>query len=81
MGQQCSIAFARSSAEISFGMLVVQFDYLGETTEGNLHVVQRLQRAGVINIFGLNSLDAIYTADTEQLQVCECQLRGSGSKH
>jgi hypothetical protein len=48
---------------------VLQFDYLGETTEGDLHLVQRLKRAGVINIFGLHSLDAIYTADTEQLQV------------
>jgi hypothetical protein len=46
----------------------VQFDYLGETTEGNLHFVQRLKRAGVVNLFGLESLEGIVTTDLESLQ-------------
>jgi hypothetical protein len=45
-----------------------QFDYLGETTEGNLHFVQRLKRAGVVNLFGLESLADVATTDLEQLQ-------------
>jgi len=45
-----------------------QFDYLGETTEGNLHFVQRLQRAGVVNLFGLTSLDDIVTTGLDSLQ-------------
>jgi hypothetical protein len=27
-----------------------QFDYLGETTEGNLHLVQRLHRTGMVKV-------------------------------
>ncbi|KIZ07124.1 hypothetical protein MNEG_0828 [Monoraphidium neglectum] len=45
-----------------------RFDYLGETTEGNLHFVQRLKRAGVVNLFGLESLEGIVTTDLESLQ-------------
>jgi hypothetical protein len=29
---------------------VLQFDYLGETTEGNLHLVQRLKRDGMVQV-------------------------------
>lgn len=44
-----------------------QFDYLGETTEGNLHLVQRLQRDGMVNVFGLNSLQDIVTVPVADL--------------
>lgn len=47
--------------------LVLQFDYLGETTEGNLHLVQRLQRSGMVQVFGLNSLNDILTVPVEDL--------------
>jgi hypothetical protein len=30
----------------------LQFDYLGETTEGNLHLVQRLKRDGMVQVGG-----------------------------
>jgi hypothetical protein len=29
---------------------LLQFDYLGETTEGNLHLVQRLKRDGMVQV-------------------------------
>jgi hypothetical protein len=44
-----------------------QFDYLGETTEGNLHLVQRLQRDGMVNVFGLDSLQDIVTVPVADL--------------
>jgi hypothetical protein len=44
-----------------------QFDYLGETTEGNLHFVQRMQRSGVGDLFGLASLDDVVDADPGRL--------------
>jgi len=51
-----------------------QFDYLGETTEGNLHLVQRLKRDGMVNVFGLDSLEDIVTVPVSDLaaatQVC-----------
>lgn len=47
--------------------LPLQFDYLGETTEGNLHLVQRLQRSGMVKVFGLNSLNDILTVPVDQL--------------
>jgi hypothetical protein len=45
----------------------LQFDYLGETTEGNLHLVQRLKRDGMVNVFGLNSLEDIVTVPVADL--------------
>eukprot|EP00877_Chromochloris_zofingiensis_P004662 jgi/Chrzof1/14197/Cz08g29050.t1 len=47
---------------------LMQFDYLGETTEGNLHLVQRLKRAGMVSVFGLQQLEDIYTVAPEKLQ-------------
>lgn len=44
-----------------------QFDYLGETTEGNLHLVQRLKRDGMVNVFGLDSLQDIVTVPVADL--------------
>eukprot|EP00879_Flechtneria_rotunda_P021250 GHRR01022387.1.p1 GENE.GHRR01022387.1~~GHRR01022387.1.p1 ORF type:complete len:407 (+),score=114.76 GHRR01022387.1:166-1386(+) len=44
-----------------------QFDYLGETTEGNLHLVQRLQRDGMVQVFGLNSLAGALTMPVKEL--------------
>ena len=44
-----------------------QYDNLGETTEGSLHFAQRLQRAGVSSLFGLDSLHDVADADTSQL--------------
>eukprot|EP00879_Flechtneria_rotunda_P022853 GHRR01024151.1.p1 GENE.GHRR01024151.1~~GHRR01024151.1.p1 ORF type:complete len:430 (+),score=143.52 GHRR01024151.1:536-1825(+) len=45
----------------------LQFDYLGETTEGNLHLVQRLQRDGMVQVFGLNSLAGALTMPVKEL--------------
>jgi hypothetical protein len=47
--------------------MCLQFDYLGETTEGNLHLVQRLKRDGMVNVFGLNSLEDIVTVPVADL--------------
>ncbi|KAF8069710.1 DTX44 [Scenedesmus sp. PABB004] len=44
-----------------------KFDYLGETTEGNLHLVQRLQRDGMVQVFGLSSLSDILTVPVGDL--------------
>lgn len=58
--------------------LLLQFDYLGETTEGNLHLVQRLQRSGMVQVFGLSSLNDILTVPVEdlakatQVSMCIC---------
>ncbi len=53
-----------------------QFDYLGETTEGNLHLVERLKRAGVVGgILGLSSLEDIYSVDPKKLRAAT-QVRG-----
>jgi hypothetical protein len=43
-----------------------EFDAFGETTEGSLHFVRRLQ-AGVGNLFGLDAPEGIVTADVGNL--------------
>lgn len=48
-----------------------RFDYLGETTEGNLHFARRLRRAGggvADLLFGLRSADGVVKADLGQLR-------------
>ncbi len=49
-----------------------QIDFLGESTEGNLHlhVVDDLRkgRLGVINVFGMQQLDDIYTLPLQKLK-------------
>jgi hypothetical protein len=52
-----------------------QFDYLGETTEGNLHLVQRLSRDGMVRVFGLNSREDILTVPVADLAAAT-QVRG-----
>lgn len=44
-----------------------EFDYLGETTEGNLHLVQRLKRDGMVQVFGLEALSDILTVPVADL--------------
>lgn len=44
------------------------YDFMGESTEGNLQLVRRLRRQGVINVLGLSSLDDAYGIDYSKLQ-------------
>jgi len=45
-----------------------EIDFLGESTEGNLHLVDSLKRAGVVNVFGMKTLEDIYTLPVEKLK-------------
>lgn len=52
-----------------------QIDFLGESTEGNLHLANVVKgRVGLINVFGMEQLDDIYTLPLAKLraatQVC-----------
>lgn len=42
-------------------------DFLGESTEGNLQLVQRLRNQGVVDVFGLRSPDDIYDTELSKL--------------
>jgi hypothetical protein len=46
----------------------LQLDFFGETTEGNLKLVQRLRGLGMVNVLGLNELDDIYDIDVQSLK-------------
>ena len=56
-------------------------DFLGESTEGNLHIVDSAKQKGVITVFGMRTLDDIYTLPLKKLksviQARAC-LRGHG---
>lgn len=53
-------------------LLATQIDFLGESTEGNLHLqlVDSLRKGkmGVINVFGMQSLDDIYSLPLAKLK-------------
>ncbi|MEW5300941.1 MAG: hypothetical protein WDW36_003832 [Sanguina aurantia] len=42
-------------------------DFMGESTEGNLHLVDDPTRAGVVNVFGLHSLEDIINVPVTKL--------------
>eukprot|EP01024_Parvocaulis_polyphysoides_P025936 TRINITY_DN2359_c0_g1_i3.p1 TRINITY_DN2359_c0_g1~~TRINITY_DN2359_c0_g1_i3.p1 ORF type:complete len:525 (+),score=97.34 TRINITY_DN2359_c0_g1_i3:818-2392(+) len=43
-------------------------DVFLESTEGDLHIVQRIQNQGMVNVLGLNSLEEVLTADYSKLR-------------
>lgn len=51
-----------------------QIDFLGESTSGNLRLVQRVKSEGIVNVLGLEQLDDIITIPYSVLknsqQVC-----------
>lgn len=52
---------------LSLGPLTMQVDFLGESTEGNLHLVDDPHRQGVVNVFGLHSLEDIINVPVAKL--------------
>lgn len=59
----------------------LQIDFLGESTEGDLHLVDSLRRAGVVNVFGMKALEDIYTIPVDklrrstQVRACACTVQ------
>lgn len=55
-----------------------QVDFLGESTSGNLRLVQRVQSEGIVNVLGLEQLDDIVTIPYNILktsqQVCPAAI-------
>lgn len=66
-----------------------QVDFLGESTSGNLRLVQRVKSEGIVNVLGLEQLDEIVTipynvlkssqqvfpvAFIPHLQLCHCLI-------
>eukprot|EP01025_Chloroclados_australasicus_P044344 TRINITY_DN4805_c0_g1_i1.p1 TRINITY_DN4805_c0_g1~~TRINITY_DN4805_c0_g1_i1.p1 ORF type:complete len:679 (+),score=92.88 TRINITY_DN4805_c0_g1_i1:39-2039(+) len=47
-----------------------------ESTQGNLHLVHRIQDEGVVNVMGLNSLDDILTEDFQKIKQKTVEMMG-----
>ncbi|KAL6763622.1 putative cytosolic purine 5-nucleotidase [Haematococcus lacustris] len=45
-----------------------EVDYLGESTEGNLHLIESMKKSGVVNVFGIKSMQDIYTLPITKLK-------------
>ena len=58
--------------------MLLQVDFLGESTSGNLRFVQRVKSEGIVNVLGLEQLDDIITTPYKVLkksqQVCPVLL-------
>ena len=48
--------------------MLLQVDFLGESTSGNLRFVQRVKSEGIVNVLGLEQLDDIITTPYKVLK-------------
>lgn len=48
-----------------------QIDFLGESTSGNLRLVQRVKSEGIVNVLGLEQLDDIVTVPYSVLKISQ----------
>lgn len=49
-------------------LCLLQVDFLGEPTTGNLHLVERVSTQGLANVLGLQNMDDIFTIPFRELK-------------
>lgn len=54
-----------------------EVDFLGESTSGNLRLVQRVKSEGIVNVLGLEQLDDIVTIPYNTLKQSQQAIAGA----